>query len=259
MPVPSARLPLSVAIIAKDEADRIGRALTSVAFAAERLVLESGSTDATAEVAEAIGARVIRADWPGHAAQKQRAVERAAHDWVLGLDADEEVDAELADALRAGAWRSGGFAAYRVRRRSAWMGAEIAYGSWGEDRPIRLFDRRRARWVGPDPHDRVQVDGPVGELPGALLHRPFRSLEEHLRTIARYSETGAAAARAAGRRARWADLLVRPAAHLVKALVLRSGWRDGARGLALAGLGAAAVLLKWTLVRLADDAERGAP
>jgi glycosyltransferase involved in cell wall biosynthesis len=249
MPAPSARQPLSVAIIAKDEADRIGAALASVAFAADRVVVESGSADGTARAAAAAGARVVCADWPGHAAQKQRATALAEHDWVLGLDADEEVDAELAEALRAGSWEGKGFSAYRVRRRTWWEGAEIRHGLWGNDRPVRLFDRRRARWVGPDPHDRLVVDGPVGELPGALIHRPFRSLEEHLQTIARYSEIGAAAALQRGARAGAGDLLVRPVAHLLKALVLRGGWRDGARGLALAGLGAAAVLLKWTLIR----------
>jgi glycosyltransferase involved in cell wall biosynthesis len=254
-----AQLPLTVAIIAKDEADRIGEALASVGFAADRLVVESRSGDGTAKVAGAAGARVIEADWPGHAAQKQRAAVLAEHDWVLSLDADEQVDPELGEALRGGAWRGAGFSAYRVRRRTWWLGAEIRHGLWGHDRPVRLFDRRRARWVGPDPHDRLHVDGPVGVLPGALIHRPFRSLEEHLQTIARYSVIGAAAARAAGVRGGIVDLLVRPVAHLIKALVLRGGWRDGPRGLALAGLGAAAVLLKWALIQLPDDAAGRAP
>jgi glycosyltransferase involved in cell wall biosynthesis len=242
-------MPLTVTIIAKNEADRIGAAVASAAFADEVLVVESGSEDDTAGVARAAGARVVQTDWPGHSAQKQRAAELARHDWIFSLDADERIDTQLAAEL-AGHALAGPPWGCRVRRRTWWQGAEIRHGTWAPDRPVRLFHRGHARHVGPDPHDSVRVEGPLGELGGSILHHPFRDVAEHLATIASYARIFAAESRRAGRRARWLDLLLRPPAHLVKALVLRQGLRDGARGLCLAGLGSAAVLLKWTLLML---------
>jgi glycosyltransferase involved in cell wall biosynthesis len=238
-------IPLSVAIIARDEADRIGDAIRSVPFADEVLVLDSGSVDDTAAVAAALGARVERTDWPGHVAQKNRALARASHDWVLSLDADERLSPALAasvQALLAGCPDRGGYA---VSRLSWWEGAPLRHGHWYPDRRVRLFDRRRARWVGDDPHDRVEVDGPVGALAGDLHHHPYRALGEHLQTIDRYTARAAEVLAGRGVRARWVDLLLRPPWHLFSGLLLRGGLRDGVRGVLVAGLGATYVLLKW--------------
>ncbi len=243
-------LPLSVTIIARDEEDRIGAAIRSVAFADEVLVLDSGSADRTVEVARGLGARVIETDWPGHVAQKNRALALARHRWVLSIDADERVDATLAEqiaALRAGDPDRAG---YRFPRLSWWQGRPIWHGNWYPDDRIRLVDRHKAEWVGDDPHDSLEVDGPVGRLRGHLQHHPFRSLSEHLRTIDRYTATAADRAMAAGRRARWWDVVFRPPLHFAKAMLLRAGFADGLRGWALAGLGATYVLLKWTRIAL---------
>ena len=243
-------MPLSVTIIARDEGDRIGDAIRSVSFADEVLVLDSGSTDDTVAVARALGARVESTDWPGHVAQKNRAVARASHDWILSIDADERVGPELGAAVQAVVAAGTGAAGFSVSRLSTYLGAELRHGTWYPDRRVRLFDRRRGRWAGRDPHDHVCVDGPVAALGGDLLHRPYRDLGEHLRTIDRYTATSAAGLRAAGVRARWWDLLLRPPLHFVKAYLLKAGFRDGPRGLLVASLGAVYVLLKWTRVRL---------
>lgn len=246
---------LTVTIIARDEADRIGDAIRSVAFADEVLVLDSGSRDDTSAIARGLGARVIETDWPGYVAQKNRAVEAASNDWVFGLDADERVSDELGRELRA--WRSGGApaaAGFQVGRLTWWMGAPIRHGAWWPDRRVRLFDRRRGCWNGHDPHDYVRVQGSIGALHGLLHHHPYRDLREHLSTIERYSAIHAQGARSRGERARWVDLLVRPPAYLLKALFWKRGVMDGARGLCLAFLGAAAVSLKWTRLLLEEGA-----
>ena len=113
------------------------------------------------------------------------------------------------------------------------------------DERLRLVRRDRARWVGRNPHDRLEVDGPQGRLAGDLLHHPYRDLGEHLRTIDRYSEIAALALARDGVQARWWDVALRPPLHIVKALLLKAGLRDGVRGLCVAGLGGAYVLLKW--------------
>lgn len=238
--------PLSVTIIAKDEADRIGDAIRSVGFADEVVVLDSGSSDDTVAVARALGARVVQTDWPGYVAQKNRALVYASHDWVLGLDADERVGPTLAAQIQGVLAQERPAAhGYRFARLSWWEGAPIRHGSWYPDARVRLFDRTRARWTGLDPHDRVEVEGAVARLEGQLEHHPFRDIGEHLQQVDRYSALMSEGLHAAGTRARWWDLVFRPPLHIAKSFLLRAGFRDGVRGLAVAGLGATYVLLKW--------------
>lgn len=243
--------PLSVAIIARDEADRIADAIRSVAFADEVVVVDSGSTDGTPAICRALGARVIEAGWPGHVAQKNRALGEVSHDHVLSIDADERVPAALAariTALQRTGW--GERTGWSMPRLGWWLGQPLRHGTWYPDRRVRLVDRRVARWTGLDPHDHLQVDGPVGPLAEPLHHHPYRSLAEHLATIDRYTARHAETAVAAGVRARPWDLALRPPAHLLKALVLKGGVLDGPRGLAVAWLGAAHVQLKWLRIYL---------
>ena len=243
---------LTVTIIAQNEADRIGAAIQSVSFADEVLVVDSGSTDSTIEVARSLGARVIQTDWPGYREQKNRAMGWATHDWVLGLDADERVDAELAASI-AEVLKNPAAVGYEMSRLGHWMGAEIHHGTWRPDRAIRLFDRRCGRWTGGSVHEVVEVDGPVQRVQGELVHHPFRDLQEQLESIQRYAELFVDDACAAGVRAYWWDVVFRPFLHLFKALVLRAGIRDGIRGWCLAGLGATHVMLKWGMLYLAQD------
>jgi len=237
--------PITVTIIARDEEDWITDAIRSVAFADEVLVLDSGSTDGTVAVARALGARVIETDWPGHVAQKNRALEAASHDWVLSIDADEQVGGALAASIAQLRSAPPDHSGYRMSRLNWWMGRPLRHGTWYPDSRVRLFDRRRARWVGEDPHDLISLEGSEGRLAGDLVHHPYRNFAEHLQTIGRYSELAAASALAAGRRAHWWDVAFRPPLHIAKALLLRMGFLDGVRGLCVAWLGAAYVASKW--------------
>jgi glycosyltransferase involved in cell wall biosynthesis len=245
---------LSVVIIARDEADRIGDALRSVSFADEILVLDSGSRDGTPEVAEAGGARVLRTDWPGHVAQKNRGLAEAAGEWVLSIDADERVSDELADSIRVALAVPPRAEGFRGRRRNHYLGRALVGGRWYPDTRVRLVRKGSARWTGKDPHDLLRVDGLVRDLDGDLLHHPYRDLGEHLATLDRYS---ARFVETAGEvRAAWWDLVFRPPWAFFRAYILERGYRDGALGLLLAGLGATHTLLKWTRLRLADPGAR---
>ena len=249
------RIPISACIVACDEADRIGDCLASLAFCDELLVVDSHSRDATREIAAAAGARVIERDWPGHVAQKEFAIRAARHDWVLCLDADERVSPELRgqiEALRAAGFP--GCAGYRMPRRSSYLGRWIRHGGWVPDRKLRLFDRRRGRWAGSDPHDRVSVDGAVAGLRGEILHHPYRSLAEHLETIDRYTAISAQHLYEAGRRARLLDLALRPAWRFVRFYVIQLGLLEGWRGLVLAALAAHYVRLKYAKLLVAQRA-----
>lgn len=230
-------------IITRDEEDRLEAALRSVSFADERIVLDSGSTDGTVALAERLGARVVRTDWPGHVSQKNRGLTEARGEWVLSIDADERVTEELARAIRAAIVSPGDAVGFRVARRGYWLGHRLSFGDWYPDRKVRLALRARARWSGRDPHDVLTVDGPIGELAGDLDHHPYRDLAEHLATIDRYTTLDA-------RDGRWFDILVRPPWAFFRAYLLRQGFRDGAPGLLVASLGALYTLLKWARRRV---------
>ncbi len=238
-------LPLSVAIIARDEADRIEGAIRSLPDAAEVLVVDSGSTDGTPEVARGLGARVVETDWPGHVTQKNRAAELCTQPWVLFLDADEAVTEELARAVRAVVRAGGPRDGYAVLRRNTWLGQVVRGGSFGPQWHLRLARRELATWAGEDPHDKLVVAGSVGRLDGVLEHVPYRDVGEHLGTIDRYTARFVEVSLERGRRSSLLDVLLRPPIHLLRSLVLQAGLRDGVTGVVLAWLGATYVALKW--------------
>ncbi len=247
---------LTLVVVAKNEADRIARCLQSVPFASRRLVLDSGSTDDTVAVAHRCGAEVIRTDWPGFVAQKNRALSHVDTPFALSLDADEwlspaaatDVQRVLED-VRTGSG-PGSPAGWSFPRASVWRGREVRHGSWYPDRKLRLVRMAaHPRWGGDDPHDRLVVDGPVERLHGDIGHDPYRRFSDHLRTIDRYTALNAEALAARGVTARRRDPVVHALGHFAKSYVLLRGYRDGPTGLVLAGLGAVHAGLKWHRLR----------
>lgn len=237
---------LTGCVVAMNEADRIGDCLASLSFCDEIIVVDSHSTDATREIAADAGARVIERDWPGFGPQKEFAIREAAHDWILLLDADERVS----DALRVEieALRDAEFpdhAGWEIPRLSSYLGEWVRYGTWYPDRQLRLFDRRSGRFGGREPHATFQADGPVGRLRGDIEHHPYRDLEEHLRTMDRYTTIMANEMAERGRRASIVDLVGRPAVRFFRFYVLGRGFLHGWRGLLLASLAAHYVRMKY--------------
>ncbi|MFN4148027.1 MAG: glycosyltransferase family 2 protein, partial [Rhodocyclaceae bacterium] len=209
---------------------QLAACLDSLAFCDEILVVDSGSTDGTVELARRRGARVIETHWRGFGPQKQFAVEQASHDWVLCVDADERVSDALAASIRAVS-PAPGFRAYRLARCNRFMGRFLRHGEGYPDWTVRLFDRRHARWSEDAVHERVISDGPVGTLAGDLLHDSAESLERYLEKQNRYSTLAAAAALAAGKKSSVARLLLSPLARFFKFYFLRLGLLDGVPGL----------------------------
>ncbi len=250
------RPPLSVCIVAMNEADRIADCLRSADFADEWIVIDSHSTDATREVAAELGARVIERDWPGHVAQKNFAIDQAAHDWVLCLDADERVSPELRAAVLAALEESDPPNGFECARRTLYLGRWIRHGGWYPDRKLRLFRRSCGRWGGVDPHDRVAVEGAVGRLRGDLLHHSYRSLSDHLRTIDSFTTIAAREKHARGRRASVVDLTLRPLWKFLRMYVLKAGFRDGLPGFVVAVTGSFYVFLKYAKLRELTAAAR---
>jgi glycosyltransferase involved in cell wall biosynthesis len=251
------RRPVSLCVITRDEETNLPRCLASASFADDVVVLDSGSTDRTVELAKQAGARVFVEPFRGHVAQKARAVELAKNPWVLCLDADEELSPELRAAIERALERpENGVAGFELARKTSWSGRFIEHGGWWPEWRVRLFDRARGRWAGDDPHDHVELDGPKARLEGALHHYAYRDLEHHLSKVNRYTTTMARVLRDKGVRFSWLDLLLRPPARFLRMYVLRRGFLDGGRGFLLATIGAFYVFLKyaklWELARKGD-------
>ena len=240
---------LSACIITRNEQDRIRGCLESVAWCDEVLVVDSHSGDQTRAVAEALGARVIERDWPGYTEQREFTVRAARHDWVLCIDADERVSEALREeieALRRADFA--GAAGFEMPRLTFYLGGWIRHGTWYPDRVLRLFDRRRGQWRNNPAyplHEKVTLDGPVARLRHDLLHDPYRSFGDHLRTIDQYTTVMAEGLHGAGRRATLADLTLRPGWEFLRFYLLKRGFLDGWRGLLLAYLHAHYVRMKY--------------
>lgn len=237
--------PISACIITRDEAGNIADCIRSLSFADEIVVVDSESTDATREIARSLGARVLEQPFLGHVRQKQLAIERAAHDWVLCLDADERVAPELARAIESVLESSDGdVAGYEVARHTFYLGRFIDHGGWWPEWRLRLFDRRRGRWTGEDPHDRVEVSGKTARLAGELTHFNYRDLSHHVAKIDSYSGIISARRATAGARASLVALVLRPPLRFLRMYVARGGFRDGTAGFIVAWMGAFYVFLK---------------
>ncbi|NUS38456.1 MAG: glycosyltransferase family 2 protein [Lysobacter sp.] len=225
-------LPVSGVVIAKNEADRIGRCVASLApVCADVLVLDSGSTDATAAIATAHGARVEQQPWLGFAAQKNAAIARATQPWVLLLDADEWLDPAAAPRLRA-LFASNQLEradVWRLVRRTHYLGAALDHGGWGRERVERLF-RNDLRYLPAEVHERLDLAGRrVADLEARIEHDTARSDAEYAAKLDRYATLWANQRRAAGKRAGALSAPSHAAAYWLKNYVLRGGFLDGAQ------------------------------
>jgi glycosyltransferase involved in cell wall biosynthesis len=225
------KIPLTVTIIALDAAAQIEPLLESVRFADEVLVLDSGSRDATCEIARRHGARVETHEWLGFGRQKQQAVSMARHDWVLCLDADERVSAPLARSIREALAR-GRYRAYRMARRNRFLGRWLAHGEGYPDWSVRLFHRAHAGWSNDDVHEAVLTTTEVGSLEGDLLHDSADDIATYMTKQNRYSTLHAQALFRQGVRVGYWRLLASPLARFVKFYLLRRGFLDGGPGFA---------------------------
>ena len=240
---------ITATIITLNEERNLARAIESLRCSDEILIVDSGSVDRTTELAEKLGARVIEAGWRGFAGQKNWAAEQASNDWILSLDADEA----LSEALEAEIWslkKAGAqFDAYTMPRLARYLGRWILHSGWHPDRKVRLYDRRKARWVGDYVHESVAVDGRLGHLDGNLLHFTCQSLSEHIKTMERYTTLAAQDLAARHVSVPISRMLMAPAWTFFRTYVLQRGFLDGAEGLTIAYMAAFYTFLKYSKAR----------
>jgi len=240
---------ISATIITCNEAANIREACESLSWADEIIVVDSGSTDQTRELAEACGARVINREWPGFAAQKQFAVDQTSHDWVFSLDADERVSAELKTSIAELRKSDETQLAdgYRIPRRSFYQGRWIKGGGWYPDWQLRLFRKSRGHWEPRHIHESVKLDpaARVGKLSGDLLHYSVRDASHHHRMIGeRYAPLAAQQMFTEGRHTSAFKIATAAPAAFVRSYILKGGFRDGLAGVSIASFAAHHAFLK---------------
>ena len=240
---------ISATIITYNEERNIARAIESLRSADEIIVVDSGSSDRTVEIAAKLGARVVEQTWLGFAGQKNYAAEQAKYDWILAIDADEA----LSETLEGEIWqlKKNGpqFDAYSMPRLAQYLGKWILHSGWHPDRKVRLYNRRKAQWVGKYVHESVQVNGSVGSLDANILHFTCQSLSEHLKTMDRYTTLAAEEIVASNRKIGWRHLLVDPVWTFLRTLIFQRGFLDGVEGLAIAWMGALYQFVKFAKAR----------
>ncbi|MCK6552760.1 glycosyltransferase family 2 protein [Myxococcota bacterium] len=260
-PAPPCRL--SGIVVCRNEARRIEACLESLAFCDEVVVVDSGSTDGTPELARAKGARVVTRPFHNINDQKDHARTLARGTWVLNLDADEVVTPELRAEVEALVARGGdpGIAAYLIPFRNHFRTAWVRRSGYYPDPHVRLLKRDAARWDVTAPvHDLVLADGAIGRLTGHVDHHSFESIAHFVEKSSRYADAFARAAHAKGRRSGPGTIALHTIGRFFRAYVLKLGVLEGALGLVISGLQAYEVFQKyvrlWELQRFGPPPER---
>jgi glycosyltransferase involved in cell wall biosynthesis len=238
---------LSVAIITKNEEKHLRRALESVRFADEIVVVDSGSTDQTLDIAREFNCRIFERDWPGYAAQKNFALEQCTRQWVFSLDADEQLTPELeAEVLSVVEGGTSAFELYTMPRLSLFIDKWMRHGGWYPDRQLRLLKNGAGRFIDRPVHECIVSDKPAGRLHSDILHYSYESLEDYIDRMNRYSSLGAAQILSKPGRVRvslWSLALVLPRKFL-EVYVWKRGFLDGRHGFIVSCLAAWGVFLR---------------
>ncbi len=241
---------VSATIVTLNEERNLARAIKSLkASVDEVVVVDSGSADRTREIAGSLGARVIEEPWRGYAAQKNLAASVAANDWILSIDADEELTPELAEEIRKLKAAPGSCDGYTMPRKARYLGKWILHSGWYPDRKVRLYNRQHASWRGDYVHESVVVNGMTGELRGDLLHYTCDSLAQHLRTLDRYTTLAAQALAASGKPAPFRRLVFDPPWTFFRSFILQRGFLDGMHGFVIAGMASFYTFMKYAKAR----------
>jgi glycosyltransferase involved in cell wall biosynthesis len=243
------KLPITVTIITLNERENLPRAIDSVRWAAEVLVVDSGSTDGTVELARQMGARVLENPWTGYGQQKNFAQTNASHDWVLNIDADECVSEALAQEIRENLQtverESLAVRGFAFPRKTYYLGRWIKHGGWYPNVLTRMADRRHARWSEPFVHEELIADGETRVLSNPLDHYAFTSIHEQITTNLRFSRLGSEDLKRRGESTCLLKLLLKPLGKFVETYFLKRGFLDGLPGFIISVNAAHSMFLKY--------------
>jgi glycosyltransferase involved in cell wall biosynthesis len=239
---------LSVVIITYNEEKNIARCLDSVKkIADEIIIVDSFSADKTIEICKTYGAKVIQHKFEGHIEQKNFALEQASYNLVLSLDADEVLSDELCDSITAvkSEWKYDG---YEMNRLTNYCGAWIRHCGWYPDRKIRLFDKRKGKWTGINPHDRYMLsdqNGAAGFLKGDILHYSYYSISGHIKQVDYFTEISARVLYESGKKSSLIKIVGAPIFRFIRDFIIKGGWLDGYYGFVVCAISSHSVFLKY--------------
>lgn len=225
---------LSTIIITKNEADMIEGCLQSVAFSDEIIVLDSGSTDKTVELAKRYTHHVEITDWPGFGKQKNRALKEATKDWVLSIDADERITPALSAEIQNTISQAHTPVAFYIKRHSFFLGKRIRFGDWMGEKVIRLFKRDQACFDDAPVHEKVIVSGEMRTLKAPMLHYSYRDQADIDKKVSLYAQVGFEKLKAAGKKSTPLKVVLKALWTFTRGYFLKLGFLDGSAGLKVA-------------------------
>ena len=240
---------ISACIISFNEEKKIEDCLKSLRpVADEIIVVDSHSTDTTVEIARKYTDKVYDQAFLGHIEQKNLAVSKASHDWIISLDCDERLDSEVTALILAAKDTLNDYDAYRMSRKTFYVYRWLNH-CWYPDKKIRLFNKHTAKWGGMDPHDKVLVDGSnIKDLRGDILHYSFDSISEHLQQIDKFTEIAAGEIIKNGKTVNLLTLLTHSVWTFVRIYFIRGGLLDGFAGFVVAFLSMVYAFVKYAKV-----------
>ena len=225
---------LAVTVITKNESKQIRNCLESVKWVDEIIILDSGSTDDTIAICREYTDKVFATDWPGFGVQKNRALQKAACEWILSIDADESVSESLRREIEEAIRQPGNRVAYQIPRRSSYCGRFMRHSGWWPDYVTRLFRQGVARFSDDLVHERLMVQGATGRLTHPLMHEAFSDLEEVLETANAYSSAGARLMHQQHKKASLLGAVSHGLWSFFHTYVVRAGFLEGKEGFMLA-------------------------
>jgi hypothetical protein len=237
-----------VTIITLNEESNLPRTLASVKWADEVVVVDSGSTDRTVEIAKKAGAKVVHNNWKGYGQQKNFAQDLTSHNWVLNIDADEVVSAESALEIKKAveiAETSREATGFFFPRKTFYIGRWIKHGGWYPNYLLRLADKRVSRWTEPSVHEEWVTQGKTAYLKEPLLHYAFSSIQDQILTNLRFSHLGSQDLKRTGQRPSLCKLILKPIGKFFETYLIKGGWRDGLAGLIISVNAAHSMFLKY--------------
>ncbi|MBI4404699.1 MAG: glycosyltransferase family 2 protein [Deltaproteobacteria bacterium] len=237
---------ISAVIVAYNEEHNIVRCLKSLQFCDEIVVVDSFSEDKTRELAASLSPRIVTHQWEGYVNQKNFAVRLATNEWVLSLDADEEVSEELSKEIQQTLSKECvSCSGFSIPRKTFHSGRWIRYGGWYPNRLVRLFKKSEGEWIGLELHERWQCQGKEGMLYSHLIHHSFNNIADQVTRNNHYSSLGAVGLARLGTRFSLFKLITKPVSKFIETYLLKKGFLDGLPGLLISISAAYSVFLKW--------------
>ncbi|MGE4232614.1 MAG: glycosyltransferase family 2 protein [Bacteriovoracia bacterium] len=244
----SERNKIGVTIITLNEEKDLPKCIESLGFADEIVVVDSGSSDKTAEVAKKLGAKVYIEPWRGYGAQKNRAMELCDADWVLNVDADEVITPELRDEILSEIKNSSQDSAFAISRKTFYWGKWIRHGGWYPNYVTRLARKGHARWTEPNVHEELVSNQGVRRLKNSMEHYTFQGLSDQIATNLRYARQGAHDLYQKGARPSLLKLLLKPLSKFFETYIIKKGFLDGLAGFVISVNAAHSMFLKYAFL-----------